>query len=60
MQRWIIVAAIALATSGQACAQPLGYYDTPDTTLLRAASLLSASADRFCSVVVYPAACRPA
>jgi hypothetical protein len=31
MQRWVIVAAIALGTSGQACAQPLGYYDRPDT-----------------------------
>jgi len=31
MYRWIIVAAIALGTSGQACAQALGYYERPDT-----------------------------
>ena len=29
MHRWIIVAAVALAISGQACAQPLGSYDGP-------------------------------
>jgi len=32
MHRWIILAAIALAIGGEARAQPLGYYDRPDTT----------------------------
>jgi hypothetical protein len=31
VHRWIIVAAVAFPMSGQACAQPLGYYDRPDT-----------------------------
>jgi hypothetical protein len=34
MQRWILVAAIALATSGQACTQPSAGHDTPDITYL--------------------------
>jgi hypothetical protein len=32
VHRWITVPAIALAISGQAYAQPVGYYDRPDTT----------------------------
>jgi hypothetical protein len=30
MHRWVVVAAIALGTSGQACAQAPGFYDTRD------------------------------
>jgi hypothetical protein len=30
VHRWVIVASIALGTSGQAWAQPLGYYAGPD------------------------------
>src|SRR5215470_14415452 len=30
MHRWVVIAAIALGTSGHACAQTPGYYDTRD------------------------------
>jgi hypothetical protein len=30
MHRWVVAAAIALGTSGHACAQTPGYYDTRD------------------------------